>query len=107
MEVVMKIWQSVVIVLLLVSLPLFSSCQLLGIGGKSKEQLYYEQQLQLLQAQQEAAQKANDEYYQQLQDSLNQYLQQYNAYQQAQQQQQMQAVIDQATAAQETPIPYN
>ena len=102
----MKIWQALVIVLLLVAQPLLSSCDVLGIGGKSKERIYYEQQLQLIQLQQEAAQKAQEEYNQQVQQALNEYLKQYNEYMQAQQQAQIQA-LEQAAAANEPDIPYN
>jgi hypothetical protein len=103
----MKIWQVGVIVLLLVSLPLISSCQLLGIGGKSKEQSNYELQMELMQKNQEAAQKAQDEYYQQLQQALNDYLKQYNDYTQGQVQVQAQAIQDAANAAKQEEIPYN
>ncbi len=102
----MKLWQVVMIVVLLVSLPVLSSCELLGIGGKSKEQKYLEQQIELMKQQQEAAQKAQDEYYQNLQKALNDYLKQYNDYQQAQQQQQLQA-IQQAAQEKQPDIPYN
>jgi hypothetical protein len=102
----MKILQTVVFALLLVSLPLLSSCDVLGIGGKSKERIYYEQQMQLIQMQQEAAQKAQEEYSQQLQQALNDYLKQYNDYMQAQQQAQIQA-LEQAAATKEPDIPYN
>jgi lipopolysaccharide export LptBFGC system permease protein LptF len=102
----MKVWQTVMIVVLLVSLLVFSSCDLLGIGGKSKEQKYLEQQLELMQQQQAAAQKAQDDYYQALQKALNDYLKQYNDYQQAQQQQQIQA-IQQAAQDKQPDIPYN
>ena len=102
----MKLWQAVMMVVLLVSLPVLSSCDLLGIGGKSKEQKYLEQQLELMQAQQEAAQKAQDEYYQNLQKALNDYLQKYAEYQQSQAQQQIQA-IQQAAQDKQPEIPYN
>jgi type III secretory pathway component EscR len=103
----MKLWQVVMIGILLVSLPVLSSCDLLGIGGKSKEQQNYEQQLQLMQAQQAAAQKAQDDYYQALQKALNDYLKQYNDYTQAQQQQEIQQIQQQAAQDKQPDIPYN
>jgi type III secretory pathway component EscR len=104
----MKIWQVVMILALLVSLPVLSSCDLLGIGGKSKEQKYLEQQLELMQQQQEAAQKAQEEYYQNLQKALNDYLKQYNEWMQTQQEQQLQQAIEQATPKEKEPdIPFN
>ncbi len=102
----MKKWQFIFLAILLVCLPVFSSCELLGIGGKSKEQQYLEQQLQLMQQQQAAAQKAQDDYYQALQQGLTDYANQLAQYQQAQLQQQMQAL--QQAQEQATPtIPYN
>ena len=105
----MKLWQVVMILVLLVSLPVLSSCDLLGIGGKSKEQKYLEQQLELMQQQQAAAQKAQEEYYQNLQKALNDYLKQYNEFMQTQQQQQLQQAIEQAAATKEKEpdIPFN
>ena len=89
---------------LLVSLPILSSCELLGLGGgKSKEQQYYEQQLQLMQQQQEANQKAQQAYYEALQKGLNDYLKQYSEYEQAQ----IQAAQNAANANPPTTIPYN
>jgi uncharacterized membrane protein YgcG len=102
----MKLWQVLMIVILLVSLPVLTSCDLLGIGGKSKEEKYLEQQLQIMQQQQAAAQKAQEDYYQALQKALNDYLKQYNDYTQAQQQQQIQA-IEQAAQNKPEEIPFN
>jgi hypothetical protein len=93
-------------VVLMASLPFFTSCDLLGIGGRSKEQKYLEQQLEMMQAQQAAAQKAQDEYYAALQKALNDYLKQYNEFTQAQQQQQLQQV-QQATQEKPPDIPFN
>jgi hypothetical protein len=100
----MKKWQFLALALLLVCLPVLSSCELLGIGGKSKEQLYLEQQLDLMQQQQAAAQKAQDEYYQALQKGLQDYANQLQQYQQAQMEQQMQAMQQ---AQPTTTIPFN
>ena len=52
----MKIWQVLVLVVLLVSLPVLSACDLLGLGGESEEEKYYRQQLEAYRQQQEAYQ---------------------------------------------------
>ena len=105
----MKKWQTISLILIMVSLPVLSSCELLGIGGKSKEQKYLEQQLQLMQQQQEAAQKAQEEYYQALQKGLDDYAKQLAAYQQSQMEQQIQAIQQQQATQQQTDqgITYN
>jgi hypothetical protein len=101
----MKKWQFLSLALLLVCLPVLSSCQLLGIGGKSKDQVYLEQQLELMRQQQAAAQKAQEDYYQAIQKGLQDYANQLQQYQQAQLQQQLQALQQQQQQA--TEIPYN
>jgi ABC-type sugar transport system substrate-binding protein len=103
----MKIWQVITAILLLVSLPALSSCDLLGIGGKSKEQKYLEQQLDLMKQQQAAAQKAQEEYYQALQKGLEDYAKQLQEYQNAQMQQQIQAIQQAAEEKAKEEIPYN
>jgi membrane protein involved in colicin uptake len=103
----MKIWKVLVLISVLIT-PLFlSSCDLLGIGGKSKEQKYYEQQLELIQKQQEANQKAQEEYNENLRKALEEYLNTYNQYQQEQLQQQIQAIEQAAKAKEQEDIPYN
>jgi hypothetical protein len=106
-EVAMKTWQATIICLLLVSLPLLASCDVLGIGGKSKEQQYYEQQLQQMQLQAAAEQAAQQQYYEQLQKALQEYLNQYASYTQAQKEAEIKAVQDAANAAKQAEIPYN
>jgi hypothetical protein len=102
----MKIWQNIIIILLIASLPLLASCDILGIGSKSKEAKYYEQQIQIMQQQQEASAKAQQEYYDALQKSLQDYMNQYSAYSQSQKEAEIKAIQD-AAAAQATEIPYN
>jgi hypothetical protein len=103
----MKIWQILTIILLVISLPILSSCELLGIGGKSKEQKYYEQQLEIMRQQEEANQQAQQQYYEQLQQSLQDYLNQYSAYQDAQKQAEIQAIEQAAANQAKEEIPYN
>ncbi len=78
----MRIQHCILLAVLLVALaPVFSSC---GIFGKSKAQYdreLYEQQIQAIQQQQAANQKAQEEYNQQLQNALNQWSKQYADYQ--------------------------
>jgi len=104
-EVNMKKWQFLFLAILLVCLPVFSSCELLGIGGKSKEQQSLEQQLQVMQQQQAANQKAQDDYTQALQKALTDYANQLAQYQQAQLQEQIQAIQQQQGTT--TTTPYN
>jgi hypothetical protein len=85
----MKRWQGILLALVIVTLPVLSACDMLGIG-KSKEEKAYEQQMKAIQAQQEADYKAREEYNKQLEESLNKYLQEYQQYQQQQQAQQLQ-----------------
>jgi hypothetical protein len=106
----MKLWYAIILAILLIAPLVLSSCDLLGIGGKSTEEQNYELQMKALQMQQEANQKAQDAYYQNLQQGLNDYYQQYNQYQQAQQQQQIQQIeqaLKEQQAQEQANIPYN
>ena len=92
----MKLWQAIAVAILLVTVPVLSSCGLLGIGSskqKEDEELR-RQQIEAIQKAQEANQKAQDEFYQQLQEGLNKYSQELNEYQQQQAQQQLGASTD-------------
>jgi ribulose kinase len=94
----MKTWQAAVLVILVVTLPVLSACDLLGIGGKkASDQELYEQWVKAIQEQQEADRKAQEEYYRQIQEALNNYSQQYSEYQQ----QELQRQLEAARAAQE------
>lgn len=87
----MKKWQGILLAILIATVPVLSACDMLGFGdSKSKQQKEYEERLRAIQEQQEANQKAQEEYYKQLEESLNKYLQEYQEYQQQQQQQQLQ-----------------
>lgn len=103
----MKKWQATIICLLLIALPLLSSCDMLGIGGKSKDQLYYEQQLEIMNQQQQANAEAQQRYNEELQKALQDYLNQYAAYSQAQKDAEIKAIQDAANAAKQAEIPYN
>jgi hypothetical protein len=91
----MRLWQAAPLVVLLVSLPVLSACDFLGLGSKkSQEQEAYEQQVKALeeqQAAQEEYQKEQQQYYDQVQKALDDYYKQYEAYQEQQVQQQLQA----------------
>ncbi len=106
----MKLWQVLILIGVLITPLALSSCDLLGIGGKSKEREYYEQQLEIIRQQQEANQKAQEEYNEAVRKALEDYMNQYNEYQQAQIQQQIQAIEQQAAQEKEKEkedIPYN
>jgi hypothetical protein len=77
----MKLWQVAPLAVLAVSLPFFSACDSLGLGGgKSQEQEEYDQQVKAIEEQQKANeeyQKQQQEYYEQVQKALTEYYQQY------------------------------
>jgi flagellar basal body-associated protein FliL len=85
----MKIWSVLLLVVMLVAATALTSCDWLGIT-KSKEQKAYEQQVEANKQAQEAYQKQMDEYYQNLQKSLNDYNEAYQKWQDQQLQQQIQ-----------------
>ena len=76
----MKVWKSLAFISLLIFPLVLSSCDLLGIGGKSKEEEYYERQLEIIRQQQEASQKAQEEYNEQVRKALEEYSKQYAEY---------------------------
>jgi uncharacterized membrane-anchored protein YhcB (DUF1043 family) len=88
----MKTWPILMLIALLISVMVFTSCDYLGIGGKSKEQKLYEQQMEAYQQQQEAYQKQMDEYYENLEKALNEYNEEYQKWQQSELEQAVQQV---------------
>ena len=84
----MKIWQGILLVILLAAMPVLSACDLLGMGNSQaqKDREYYEQQLEAYQKVQEANRKAQEAYNEQLRQGLEEY---YKAWQEHQFQQQM------------------
>lgn len=98
----MKIWQVLVLVVLLVSLPVLSACDLLGIGGESEEEAYYRQQLEAYQKLQDAYKKQQEEYYKNLEKGLNEYLDAYQDYQDKATEQQLQQVPGGVTTSNQT-----
>jgi transposase len=86
----MKKWPALLLVVLLVAAMVFTSCDWLGIG-KSKEQKEYEQKMEAYRQQQEAYDKYMDEYYENLQKSLDEYNEAYQKWQEQQLQQEIQA----------------
>jgi uncharacterized protein YlxW (UPF0749 family) len=87
----MKIWHVILLAMLLVMTPLFSSCDFLGLGSsqQKQQQEYYRKQLEAYQKVQEANQKAQEEYNKNSQEGLQKYLDEYQKYQQQVQQQQL------------------
>jgi transposase len=85
----MKIRSVLLLIVLLVATTVLTSCDWLGIT-ESKEQKAYDQQVEANQKAQEAYQKQMDEYYQNLQKSLNDYNEAYQKWQDQQLQQQIQ-----------------
>ena len=88
----MKKWHAILLVVLMASLPVFSACDLLGIGGsKSSEEDYYDQQIKAYQQVQEANQKAQEAYNEQLQKGLQEWANAYGEWSANQTQEQVQA----------------
>ena len=75
-----RIWRSILMVILLVTLPALSACDLFG-GSKDKEREYYEQQLEYYKQVQEANNKAREEYRKQLQEGLEEWAKAFNEWQ--------------------------
>ena len=97
----MKIWQMIILVVLLVSLPVLSACDLLGLGGNDEDELY-RQQLEAYRKQQEAYQKQQEEYYKNLEEGLNKYLEEYQKYQDKVTEQQLQKAQGAVVTANQT-----
>ena len=87
----MKMWPVLLLIALLVAVTVFTSCDFLGMGGKSEEQERYEQQVEANRKAQEAYQKQMDEYYENLEKALNEYNKEYQEWQENQLQQAAQA----------------
>ena len=87
----MKIWQAILLAVLLVTMPVLSSCDLLGIGNSRQRQQadYYKRQLEAIQKVQEANRQQQEAYNKQLQQGLNEWSEVYSEWQQQQQQQQL------------------
>ena len=61
----MKVWQILVLIVVLTAVPVLTACDALGIGGaEQRQQEYYEEQLKAIQKQRDAYQKQMDDYYQ-------------------------------------------
>jgi hypothetical protein len=102
----MKKQHFIILAVLMIVLPIFSSCELLGLSNNSKQQENYRYQLEALQKQQEANAKAQQEYYENLAKGLNEYMQAQAEYNQ---QLQIQAAqeAERARQEQESNITYN
>ena len=88
----MKIWQAILLVMLLVTMPILSACELLGLGSSQREQEYYRQQLEAYKKIQEANQQRQEAYNQQVQQALEEYSKAYKAWQEQQLQKQLEQV---------------
>ena len=90
----MKIWQAVLLSMLLATMPVLSACDLLGIGDskEKRQQEHYRQQIEAIKEVQEANQKAQEEYNKQLQKGLEEWGQAYRDWQERQLKQQLQQV---------------
>ena len=93
----MKVWQGILAVVLLVSLPFLSACEALGLQDSQaeRERAYREEVLKAYQKQQEEYQKQQEAYRQSLEKGLNEWS---KAYQQCAKQRQQQQ-IEQAQQA--------
>lgn len=80
----MKIWQATLLAMLLVTMPVLASCDLLGIGNSRQQQQaeYYKRQLEAIQKVQEANRQQQEAYNQQLQQGLNEWAKAYSEWQQ-------------------------
>jgi apolipoprotein N-acyltransferase len=85
----MKLWQGIVLAILVASISVLTACNALGIG-KSNEQEAYEQRVKAYQQAIDANNKAQEEYYQSLQKGLEEYLKAYGDYQNKVYEQQLQ-----------------
>ena len=78
----MKSWCLVILAALILALPAFSGCDLLGLGDKKQSEAdYYRQQLEAYKQANEAYQKAQAEYNENLRKGLQEYLDEYQKYQ--------------------------
>ena len=70
----MKVWQVIVLIVLLTAVPVLSACASLGIKSEEqKQQEYYDEQLRAIQTQRDAYQKQMEEYYKARNEGLKQY----------------------------------
>ncbi len=86
----MKSWQSVLLAMLLMMMPIFSACDLIGLGDSraQQEREHYERQLEAYKKVQEANRKQQEAYNQQLQQGLQEWAKAYKEWQELRQQQQ-------------------
>ena len=100
----MKIWQVVLLVMLLITIPVFSACDLLGIGSSKQQQQedYYRQQLEAIQKVQEDNRKQQEEYNQRIQQGLDDWGDAYKDWLDQRQKQQLQQVEGMPSANQTT-----
>jgi CHAD domain-containing protein len=90
----MKTWQVVLLALLLVTMPLFSACNLFDNSEEKRkqEEKFYQLQMEAIQAAEEANRKAQEEYYEQLQKNLEDWVEEYMEWQDQQLEAQLQAM---------------
>ncbi len=87
----MKLWQGILLAMLLLLVPSLSACDMLGLGNSKQQQQdeYYRQQMEAIQKVQEANRQQQDVYNQQLQQGLNEWAKAHAEWQKQQLQQQL------------------
>ena len=86
----MRVWQGILLVVLLMLVPVLSACDLLGVGGDQQRQRdYYEEQLKAVQKQREAYQKQQEAYYEARNKALKEYEEAYKLWWEQQQKQRL------------------
>ena len=86
----MKIWQAILLSMLLITMPVLSACELFGDSQEQRQREYYERQLEAYRKVQEANRKAQEAYNEQVRQGLEEWSKAYKAWVEQQQQQQRQ-----------------
>ena len=86
----MKIWQAILLPVLLVMMPVLSACDLFGSGSQAEQQReHYERQLEAYRKVQEANKQAQEAYNEQIRQGLDEWSKAYKTWVEQQQQQQL------------------
>ena len=102
----MKLWQGILLAVILAAVPLLSACEQLGLGGPSeyeRQRAYYEQQVEAYKKVQESNRQQQEAYNQQVAEGLQQWSEAYGIWQEQQkklQQQQLEQLDGIQTANQ-------
>ena len=82
----MKVWQIIVLIVILTAVPVLSAWASLGIkSDEQRQQEYYDEQLRAIQTQRDAYQKQMEEYYQARNEGLKLYEEAYKIWWEQQQ----------------------